>query len=838
VSDGSRERRWCGGPGWPAWPLWCKVVSGNLFIALVLIGAILATGTGAIRSALTVQAETMAGEIENLLNELVTPMLVSRDYAQLLDFVNSLKKRPNVLHLSVRDLGGTLIAAIGDEYPLPSAAGPPPAVISRTVTLSLAGVDYGVVKFGLSSKVIDDAYRDFATQVVIWALIISAIGLAAMSFAGYLMARNLGRLTQTVATFAGGDLSVRAAVVGRDEIARLAATFNGMAEALHERLIQLEESTMRYRAVAQELALARDAAEQASRAKTQFLANMSHEVRTPMNAILGLTQILTRTGMARDQQDFVDKIAASGRSLLGILNDILDLSRIETGHLHLEIKEFDLAAVMDGLSTILSIDAGGKALDVLIGIDSDVPPWLTGDPFRLQQILINLAGNAIKFTERGEVVVRVSRVVQTGNLLGGDGRAADGGGPERRPVGECLDGRTVVLRFSVTDSGVGIAEDQKPLLFAPFTQADGSTTRRFGGSGLGLAISRRLVELMNGEIGFSSRLGHGSVFWFTVPLAVALVPDTVPEQKRTEILSGLRILIVDDSPIARDLLATIAQSLGWISTCVDSGAAALAYLHMRRAVGAPVDVVLVDWRMPDQDGLETSRQIRQQGNVTTPIIIMVTAYDRADLHARGDISVLDAVLLKPLTASSLFEAVRLAYERRGKRPQTPPSGAGPSGFETGDLAGGPGFGGGDAFLGQVDSRQRLVGVRILLVEDNAINQEVAEFLLTEEGAIVEVAGHGAEALDKAAGTPAGYDLVLMDLHMPVMDGYEATRRLREGGSCVKVPIIAMTADAMPQDRIRCLEAGMNDHMAKPFDAEQLVAMVCRWTGANADSETV
>jgi len=528
----------------------------------------------------------------------------------------------------------------------------------------------------------------------------------------------------------------------------------------------------------QRLKLARDEAEAATLAKGQFLANMSHEIRTPMNAVLGMLKLLQNTDLTTRQLDYAHKADGAARSLLGLLNDILDFSKIEAGKMALESHRFRLDKLMRDISVIVSTNLGSKPVEVLFDIDPQIPRALLGDAMRLQQILINLSGNAIKFTSAGEVVISIKVVSRSDNA--------------------------VSLRFAVRDSGIGISSENQQHIFTGFSQAEASTTRRYGGTGLGLSISRKLIELMGGELGLESELGRGSTFAFTVLLQVA------PEQPRSAtplplLPSDLRVLVVDDNPTAREVLAAMAGSLGWHVDVAESGPEALATIHQRSAGGqSPYQAVFVDWQMPGMDGWDTINRMKEEGiDSHSSIVVMVTANGREMLAQRStdDQARLNAFLVKPVTASMLYDAVVEALADGSE--------------QVAQFALGP-------------PAQPLLGMRLLVVEDNIINQQVAQEMLSNEGAQVDLADNGqlgVDAVYRALVCGLPFDAVLMDIQMPVMDGYSATRLLRENASLAALPIIAMTANAMASDRDACLAAGMNAHVGKPFKLAELVQLL-------------
>jgi PAS domain S-box-containing protein len=606
---------------------------------------------------------------------------------------------------------------------------------------------------------------------------------------------------------------------------------------LRERIKELDEAQSAMLNMMEDLDEEKAKAEEATRAKSEFLANMSHEIRTPMNAVIGMAHLALKTELTPKQHDYLSKIQSSANSLLGIINDILDFSKIEAGKLDMEAVEFDLLETMDNVANVITVKAQEKEnLEVLFYLDSQVPNFLVGDSLRLNQILVNLGNNAVKFTEQGEIVLSAR-------------------------INEKSDDK-LTLQFSVRDTGIGMTAEQQTKLFQAFSQADTSTTRKYGGTGLGLTISKRLVNMMGGEIWTESEPGQGTTFHFTADFGLG--KETVKKRfEPSSDLRGLKVLVVDDNATSREILQDILESFSFEVYLSASGEEALEEIA-RADKDKPFELVIMDWKMPGMDGIEASRRIKSDPQLTKrPAIVLVTAYGREEVMRQADDIGLDGFLLKPVNSSVMFDAIMQALGKeiqdvfRAGRKKEPAAG----------------------------DFNPIAGARVLLVEDNEINQQVAQEILQGAGLTVTVANNGREGLEAAM--QHQYDAILMDVQMPVMDGYAATRKIREWEEGLKaeglklkaekelkdqshrsavsledsklngkdseelsafspqpsaranrVPIIAMTAHAMAGDEQKSLNAGMDDHVTKPIDPDKLFATLLKWIRPAAERAEV
>jgi signal transduction histidine kinase/CheY-like chemotaxis protein/HPt (histidine-containing phosphotransfer) domain-containing protein len=674
----------------------------------------------------------------------------------------------------------------GEESLFPDAAPPAAAEI------------IGYVQLGLSQEGMRQRLRALLLHAAASAAICVLFGVGATVLLTRKITSPIHSLVQASRAVAEGRLDSTIEVNSRDELHELGTSFSGMLSKLREYREQVEtyrrdlERKVEQRTHELELATKKayelaHQAEAASRAKSQFLANMSHEIRTPMNGVIGMADLLLESDLTAKQKRFAETVRTSAESLLGVINDILDFSKIEAGRLELESVDYDLRQTVEDVCDLLAERAQSKGLELACVIHDGVATQVRGDPGRLRQVLINLIGNAIKFTEKGEVVVRVTSEEQ--------GRDS------------------VLLRFEVSDTGIGVPEEAQQRIFGAFTQVDGSTTRRFGGTGLGLSIAKQLVEMMGGGIGLHSEPGKGSTFWFTARLGRQRLAARRAAPRRN--LQGLRVLIVDDNATNRELLHHQVSSWGMKDRSAGSGTAALEILRQATGQGEPIDVVLLDMMMPGMNGLELARRIKSEGSIGGVRLILLTSVGLRGDAAEARRAKIDGYLSKPVRQSDLYNCLAAVMGRPAAEEHVLVTRHSLS-----------------------EKRPPLQG-RVLLAEDNPVNQEVILAMVESLGCAVEIAADGEEALQKLS--EGGYDLVLMDCQMPRKDGYEATTEIRRredaAGGGRHVPVVALTANAMEGDRERCLTAGMDDYLSKPLGRDALRAVLERWLrGGAAKSE--
>ncbi|MBF0471847.1 MAG: response regulator, partial [Gammaproteobacteria bacterium] len=543
--------------------------------------------------------------------------------------------------------------------------------------------------------------------------------------------------------------------------------------------LSIRTDITRMKALETEMTDARDRAEAGARAKSEFLANMSHEIRTPMNAIIGLSHLCLQTQLTPKQQDYIEKVHHSATALLRIINDILDFSKIDAGQLELEITPFSLEDVLVNLSTLIFLKAEEKGVELILDTAVDIPPRLLGDPLRLSQILINLANNAVKFTEAGEVTIRSKMVRQ--------------------------EGEQIWLHFAVEDSGIGMTPEQKSRLFTAFSQADSSISRKYGGTGLGLTISARLIELMGGEIKVESEAGKGSCFSFTLPLEEVSAPVNTESKQHRHLLAGKRVLVVDDNVSARSVIRGYITALGASVSEAENGKESLLRIQEAELIEQPFQLVIMDYMMPELDGIRAIRMIRDKLDLKSPPqIIMATAYGEDSVVRREGKPVgISGYLVKPINQNQLLETLIALYAEGSQQLES-----------------------GHQERKEQEAMDQLAGAHLLLVEDNEINQQLAQELLQQAHITIAIANHGEEALQLLEDEQ--FDGILMDMQMPVMDGLTATRHIRKIDSLQQIPILAMTANAMAVDRQLCLEAGMNDHISKPIEPHRLFQTLAAW----------